>query len=119
MFSLNPYAIGVGALAALALVVGFKHQDNQIHKYHTLYNCVSKKLDCPKNNTEVTVPDLQAQIALMNLADKTQQKVTTKTVEKVVKAKPEIVEKVKVIHDLPLPPDCKTPEVPEELKELM
>lgn len=120
MFTINPL---YGAIAGGVLVLGVTgtivHQGHQIHKYHTLFNCVNEGADCEKNSKLITVPQLRAQIAQMTAVQNEQTKISDQNIAKVITVRPEI----KVVQDKfkkePLPPNCETPDVPAELEPVL
>lgn len=121
MFTINPlYAAIGGGLAVIAVAGTFRYQSDQIHKYHSLYNCVSSNVGCAKGSKLVTVPDLQVQIALMKQGQRDQTAVTQHNVNNVIKPRTEVITKIKEIKvPVEVAADCPTPEIPEELMEFL
>ena len=115
MFGFNPYAMIGGAVAALAIVASFTYQSHEIHKYHTMYNCVNSDTDCAKNSKVVTVPGLQARIAQMVESQKNQTSVTTENVTKVVKVPVETTKIITEIKKVPVAADCTASDYPEDV----
>lgn len=119
MFGLNPYTLLGGAVAALALVATLHYQSHEIHKYHSMLECVQDGKGCA-NPKIVTVPGLQQKIRDMTTAQNNQTATTERVVTKVVQAPAQVVTKtiVKEIHDAPMPVDCKkSPEFPQDVKD--
>lgn len=100
---LNPYTY-IGAAAVVAAVGGgFYYQGTQIHKYHVLAN--------QEHDANVVFKE---RIKTLTSNQNTQ---TAKTEEniKVISAPPQIVKVLTENKNQPLPADCKTPDIPEEL----
>lgn len=99
----NPYSyIGAGVVVA-AIGGSLYYQSTQIHHYHKLYN-----------NEHDKVVELQQKIATMTSSQNTQTKRTEETIKIVTATAPV----VKVIQDMkkePLPANCATPTIPDEL----
>lgn len=120
MFTINPlYAAIAGGVLALGMAGTIKYQNDQIHKYHTQFNCAEYGSQCEKNTDIIRVPDLQAEIR--HMAD-VQVHQTTNTQKNIpaVKPTPEVITKIKEIKvPAKVAEDCPTPEIPEDLKDLL
>lgn len=66
---------------------------------------------------KTTITTLNTNIETMKANQKDQTRVTTKTVEKLIKGPTEIREVIKTVKDTPLPEQCLTPDYAQNIKD--
>lgn len=94
-------ALGVGLLIIIGTVVSLSLN---VRHYKKLYL-----------QDEKTIVVLNEKITSMTTKQNSQTKLSGDNVTKVVQGPKEVESITKVIHDAPLPPDCKTPVLPSEV----
>lgn len=111
---LNPYTYVGGALVVVLIGSTIAYQNNRIHHYHAMYDCVESGTSCPKGT--VNIPELQATIKSMTEAQNTQTGKSDENVIKVIQIPQKVQPIINEIRTAPASGPCVPPTYPDEVK---